>query len=61
MRAPGGHSAIAAVIRALDVHGIEVESVEVEAPTLDDVFVAVTGSHLEGAARPEDDAVQSAA
>jgi ABC-2 type transport system ATP-binding protein len=61
VRAPGGHSAIAAVIRALDEHGIEVESVEVEAPTLDDVFVAVTGSHLEGAARAEDDAVQSAA
>ena len=28
-----------------------VESVEVETPTLDDVFAAVTGSHLEGAAR----------
>ena len=27
-----------------------VESVEVETPTLDDVFMAVTGSQLEGAA-----------
>jgi ABC-2 type transport system ATP-binding protein len=52
LRAAGGHSAIAPVIRALDEHGIEVESVEVETPTLDDVFVAVTGSHLEGAGAP---------
>ena len=29
---------------------VEVESVEVETPTLDDVFAAVTGSYLEGAA-----------
>jgi hypothetical protein len=27
--------------------------VEVESPTLDDVFMAVTGSHLEGAAALE--------
>ena len=37
------------VIRALDEHGVVVESVEVETPTLDDVFAAVTGSQLEGA------------
>ena len=30
--------------------GIEVESIEVESPSLDDVFLAVTGSTLEGAA-----------
>ena len=30
-------------------HDVVVESVEVESPTLDDVFAAVTGSHLEGA------------
>ena len=35
------------MIRALDEAGVEVESVEVETPTLDDVFLAVTGSHLE--------------
>jgi ABC-2 type transport system ATP-binding protein len=44
-----GHSAIAPVVRALAEHGIEVEAVEVEEPTLDDVFIAVTGSTLEGA------------
>ena len=37
------------MIRALDEHGVVVEFVEVETPTLDDVFAAVTGSHLEGA------------
>ena len=45
-----GKAAIAPVIRALDEHGVTVEFVEVETPTLDDVFAAVTGSHLEGAA-----------
>ncbi len=37
------------MIRALDEHDVVVESVEVESPTLDDVFAAVTGSQLEGA------------
>ena len=40
-------------MRALDEHDVAVEFVEVEAPTLDDVFMAVTGSHLEGAAALE--------
>jgi ABC-2 type transport system ATP-binding protein len=55
LRTAAGTAAIAPVIRALDEAAVEVEAVEVEAPTLDDVFVAVTGSHLEGAAEPEDD------
>jgi ABC-2 type transport system ATP-binding protein len=50
LRTAAGHGAIAPVVRALDEHGVVVESVEVETPTLDDVFAAVTGSHLEGAA-----------
>jgi len=49
LRTAAGKAAIAPVIRALDEHGVVVESVEVESPTLDDVFAAVTGSHLEGA------------
>jgi ABC-2 type transport system ATP-binding protein len=49
LRSAAGHAAIAPVIRALDEHNVVVESVEVESPTLDDVFAAVTGSHLEGA------------
>ena len=49
-RTPAGKNAIAPVVRALDERGIEIESVEVESPTLDDVFIAVTGTGLEGAA-----------
>ena len=50
LRAAAGHGAIAPAIRLLDEADVEVESVEVETPTLDDVFAAVTGSYLEGAA-----------
>jgi ABC-2 type transport system ATP-binding protein len=49
LRNAAGKAAIPAVIRALDEHGVVVEAVEVESPTLDDVFASVTGSHLEGA------------
>ncbi len=50
LRTTAGNAAIAPVIRALDVEGVEVETVEVQSQTLDDVFAAVTGSLLEGAA-----------
>jgi ABC-2 type transport system ATP-binding protein len=50
VRTAAGHAAIAPIVRALDEAGVEVEFVEIESPTLDDVFMAVTGSHLEGAA-----------
>jgi ABC-2 type transport system ATP-binding protein len=45
-----GAAAIAPVVRALDEAGIAVEGIELVRPTLDDVFVAKTGRHLEGAA-----------
>ena len=54
LRTSAGKGAIAPVIRALDDHRVEVESVEVESPSLDDVFMAVTGTHLEGDAAEED-------
>jgi ABC-2 type transport system ATP-binding protein len=38
------------VVRALDEAGVEVDSIQVESPSLDDVFLAVTGERLEGAA-----------
>ena len=65
LRTAAGKTAIPSVIRALDEHGVEVESVVVEEPTLDDVFLAVTGSHLEGATaepepEPEPEAVDAA-
>ncbi len=42
-----GSADIPRVVRALDDAGIAVESLELVRPTLDDVFVAKTGYHLE--------------
>jgi ABC-2 type transport system ATP-binding protein len=42
-----GAADIPRVVRALDEAGIVVESLELVRPTLDDVFVAKTGHHLE--------------
>jgi ABC-2 type transport system ATP-binding protein len=42
-----GAADIPRVVRALDEAGIAVESLELVKPTLDDVFVAKTGQHLE--------------
>jgi ABC-2 type transport system ATP-binding protein len=49
----GGASAIAPVVRALDDAGLAVESLDLVEPTLDDVFVAKTGQHLEGDDEPD--------
>jgi ABC-2 type transport system ATP-binding protein len=43
-----GAAEVASVVRALDEAGIAVESLDLVQPTLDDVFVAKTGYHLEG-------------
>ena len=51
-----GAGDIPRVVRALDDAGIGVESLELVRPTLDDVFVATTGHHLE----KEDEADASA-
>jgi ABC-2 type transport system ATP-binding protein len=45
----GGATQVATVVRALDDAGIAVESLDLVQPTLDDVFVARTGHHLEPA------------
>jgi ABC-2 type transport system ATP-binding protein len=52
----GGATAIAPVVRALDEAGLAVESLELVEPTLDDVFVAKTGYHIES----EDEASEPA-
>jgi ABC-2 type transport system ATP-binding protein len=44
----GGAGEVAKVVRALDEAGIAVESLDLVEPSLDDVFVAKTGEHLEG-------------
>jgi ABC-2 type transport system ATP-binding protein len=39
---------MAEVVRALDAAGLSVAALELVQPTLDDVFIAKTGRHLEG-------------
>jgi ABC-2 type transport system ATP-binding protein len=57
VEAANGAADIPKVVRVLDEAGIGVESLELVRPTLDDVFVAKTGHHLEkdeqGGAEPE--------
>jgi ABC-2 type transport system ATP-binding protein len=53
----GGPAAMAGVLRALEDAGVTLEHVELDAPSLDDVFAEATGRRLEGAADvPGDDA-----
>ena len=48
-----GAAGVAPIVRALDDAGLAVDALELVEPTLDDVFVAKTGYHLEGADAPE--------
>jgi ABC-2 type transport system ATP-binding protein len=47
LEVPHGSADVPRVVRALDEAGIAVESLELVRPSLDDVFVAKTGHHLE--------------
>ena len=47
-----GAADIAPILRALDDAGFAVAELELKQPTLDDVFLAKTGEHLEGADEP---------
>lgn len=49
IRLSGGASKVGAVSRALDDAGLEIEGLELHAPSLDDVFQEATGRRLEGA------------
>jgi ABC-2 type transport system ATP-binding protein len=44
---------LAEIVRTLDGAGVHIAHLHVHEPTLDDVFLAKTGRHLEGAAMPE--------
>jgi len=48
LRLPGGSSRMAELVRVLDDAKIEIESLELHMPTLDDVFLIATGRRLEG-------------
>ena len=44
-----GAAGVSAVVRALDDAGVQVQNLELKAPSLDDVFAEATGHRLEGA------------
>jgi ABC-2 type transport system ATP-binding protein len=49
VRLTDGRAGLADVVRALDAEGLAVEHIDLQAPSLDDVFLAKTGRSLEGA------------
>jgi ABC-2 type transport system ATP-binding protein len=46
---PGGAEQVPSVVRALDEAGVHVQHLELNEPSLDDVFAEATGYRLEGA------------
>ncbi|HEX2728834.1 MAG TPA: ATP-binding cassette domain-containing protein [Rubrobacteraceae bacterium] len=55
VRLSGGASGLADVVRALDKENLKVANLRLDAPSLDDVFLAKTGRSLEGAGDGEED------
>ncbi|GAA3576870.1 ATP-binding cassette domain-containing protein [Amycolatopsis ultiminotia] len=51
-RVPRGDTAMPELLRALDANGIEMTSMQVTRPTLDDVFLTLTGRSLRDAEQP---------
>jgi ABC-2 type transport system ATP-binding protein len=43
------------IVRTLDAEGLHIAHLQIHEPTLDDVFLAKTGRHLEGAGEGEDE------
>jgi ABC-2 type transport system ATP-binding protein len=54
-----GAAEVAEIVRALDEAGVMVDSLDLVEPTLDDVFVAKTGEHLEGSEEQPPEPVQA--
>jgi ABC-2 type transport system ATP-binding protein len=61
VRLSGGDAQLAEVVRALDSESIEIQELQLHAPTLDDVFLAKTGRSLEGEADAEPEPEPAAA
>jgi ABC-2 type transport system ATP-binding protein len=49
---------LAEIVRALDAENLRVAHLQIHEPTLDDVFLAKTGRHLEGASEQEEEQVE---
>jgi ABC-2 type transport system ATP-binding protein len=61
-RIPRGGSVLPALLRSIDAQGIELQGVEVHRPTLDDVFLTMTGRSLRDEdATPTDEKKETAA
>jgi ABC-2 type transport system ATP-binding protein len=54
VRLERGVGDLAGIVRALDAEGVQVEQLQLHAPSLDDVFLAKTGRSLEGAGEEAD-------
>ncbi|MFF8368935.1 ATP-binding cassette domain-containing protein [Streptomyces lydicus] len=52
----GGAKLLAEVIRELDIRGVEIDDIGLRRPTLDDVFIALTGHAAEAAGTADGDA-----
>jgi ABC-2 type transport system ATP-binding protein len=46
VRVPSGRSLLAGLLRSLDAEGLELDAIELRRPTLDDVFLTLTGHSL---------------
>jgi ABC-2 type transport system ATP-binding protein len=53
-RVPGGDAVLPELVRALDRDGVRVATAELRRPTLDDVFLHLTGRSLRESAAPEE-------
>jgi ABC-2 type transport system ATP-binding protein len=56
-----GLAGLPGVVRAVDDAGLTLAHLEIQAPSLDDVFLAKTGRSLEGAGEEEQDEAETAA
>ncbi|MBM9619692.1 ATP-binding cassette domain-containing protein [Streptomyces zhihengii] len=54
----GGAKLLAEVIRDLDTRGVEIDDIGLRRPTLDDVFISLTGHAAEAAAEGESDGAE---
>ena len=53
VRVPAGRTLLAGLLRSLDADGIDLAGVELRRPTLDDVFLTLTGRSLRDGERPD--------
>jgi ABC-2 type transport system ATP-binding protein len=60
-RVPKGGSVLPSLLRSIDAQGIELNGVEVHRPTLDDVFLTMTGRSLRDEDTPAEEEKEAVA